>query len=117
VACNDHQTVVVPATVQDRFFATWEIDSTRLGSIDCATAGASTVDMDLVNADSGNRFVFSFPCDAYQGTSGPVDVGRFDVLVNLTDPSGGVISQANIGAENVTTGGTIDLGHVVFSAP
>ena len=63
-------TVVGPASpppVQDNFFVTWEIDSLAFGPITCATAGASTVDLDAVNADTGARFVFSFPCDAYQG--------------------------------------------------
>ncbi len=73
--------------------------------------------MDIVNVDTGNRFVDNFDCNAYQGTSQPVDVGRFDVLLNLVDPTGGVISQVDIGVENVSTAGTIDLGHVVFTLP
>jgi hypothetical protein len=113
-------TVVVPATpapVQDNFFATWEIQSQFYGPLDCFQAGAATVDMDIVNLDTGSRFVFSFRCDAFQGTSGPVDVGRFDVLLNLTDASGGVLSQVDIGTENVSVAGTIDLGHVIFTLP
>ena len=85
------------------------------GAIDCASVGAATVDMDIVNVDTGSRFVDSFNCNAYQGTSGPVDVGNFDVLLDLSDPSGGVISQVNVGAENVSTAGTIDLGHFIFT--
>ncbi len=113
-------TVVVPATpppVQDNFFATWEIQSTTLGPIACEQAGATTVDMDIVNIDSGARFVYSFDCRAYQGTSGPVDVGRFDVLLNLTDATGGVLSQIDVGTENVSVAGTIDLGHFIFTLP
>jgi hypothetical protein len=113
-------TVVVPATpptVQDNFFVTWEIQSGTVGPLTCEEVGATTVDMDIVNVDTGARFVDSFDCRAYQGTSGPVDVGRFDVLVNLTDPSGGVISQTDIGTENVSMAGTIDLGHVIFTVP
>lgn len=117
--CGSSTTVVTPASpppVQDNFFATWEIDSASFGgAIDCRSAGASTVDMDIVNLDTGSRFVDAFDCNAYQGTSGPVDVGRFDVLVQLTDPSGGVISQVDVGTENVSTAGTIDLGHVIFT--
>ena len=116
--CGSSTTVVTPASpppVQDNFFAIWEIDSASFGgSIDCASAGASTVDMDIVNSDTGSRFVDSFDCNAYQGTSGPVDVGRFDILLQLTDPSGGVITQAEVGTENVSTAGTIDLGHYIF---
>jgi len=119
--CSSHTTVVTPSSpppVEDNFFATWEIDSASFGaSIDCASAGAATVDMDIVNTDTGSRFVDSFDCNAYQGTSGPVDVGNFDVLLQLTDPSGGVISQVDVGTENVSTAGTIDLGHFIFTLP
>ncbi len=103
--------------VVDNFFATWEIQSTAVGPLVCAQAGATEVDMDIVNLDTGNRFVDSFDCNAYQGTSQPVDVGRFDVLLNLVDPSGGVIAQVDVGTENVSTAGTIDLGHIVFTLP
>jgi len=107
-------TVTPAGAVQDNFFVTWEIDSLAFGPIDCATAGAATVDLDAVNADTGSRFVFTFPCDAFQGQAGPIDVGNFDVLLNLTDASGGVIDQVNVGTENITQSGTIDLGHVIF---
>ncbi|MDB4965536.1 MAG: hypothetical protein JWN44_1225 [Myxococcales bacterium] len=113
-------TVVVPSTppqVQDNFFATWEIQSNFYGPLDCFQAGAASVDMDIVNVDTSNRFVYSFACSDYQGTSGPVDVGRFDVLMNLTDARGGVLSQIDVGTENVSTAGTIDLGHVIFTLP
>jgi len=119
--CGSSTTVVTPASpppVEDNFFATWEIDSASFGgSIDCASVGAATVDMDIVNSDTGNRFVDTFDCNAYQGTSGPVDVGNFDILLQLTDPSGGVITQVDVGTENVSTAGTIDLGHFIFTLP
>jgi hypothetical protein len=106
-----------PPPVQDNFFATWEIASASFGSISCPEAGASFVDMDIVNVDTGSRFVYTFDCNAYQGTSGPVDVGRFDVLMNLTDAGHGVISSIDVGTENVSTAGTIDLGHFIFTLP
>ncbi|HEX6836239.1 MAG TPA: hypothetical protein VF334_06675 [Polyangia bacterium] len=118
--CGSHTTVVTPASpppVEDNFFATWEIQSASVGPLDCFSAGASFVDMDLVNTDTGARFVDSFACDDYQGTSEPVDVGNFDVLLNLTDASGGVLSQVEVGTENVSTAGTIDLGHFIFTLP
>jgi hypothetical protein len=118
--CGSSTTVVTPASpppVEDNFFATWEIQSSSVGPLDCESAGASFVDMDLVNSDTGARFVYSFPCTDYQGTSGPVDVGTFDALLNLTDASGGVLSQVEIGTENVSTAGTIDLGHFIFTLP
>ena len=118
--CGSSTTVVTPASpppVEDNFFVTWEIQSSTVGPLDCVSAGAATVDMDIVNVDTGARFVDSFDCRDYQGTSGPVDVGRFDVLVNLADPSGGVISSVDVGTENVSTAGTIDLGHVIFTLP
>lgn len=118
--CSSHTTVVTPASpppVEDNFFATWEIHSASVGPLDCFSAGASNVDMDIVNVDTGNRFVDTFPCDAYQGTSGPIDVGNFDVLLNLTDATGGVLSQVEVGTENVSTAGTIDLGHFIFTLP
>jgi hypothetical protein len=111
-------TVVVPSSpppVEDNFFATWEIQSVSVGPLDCFEAGAATVSMDIVNIDTGGRFVYSFDCAAYQGTSGPVDVGRFDVLLTLDDAGGGVISQVDVGSENVSTAGTIDLGHFIFT--
>jgi hypothetical protein len=113
-------TVVVPSSpppVEDNFFATWEIQSSTVGPLDCFEAGAATVGMDIVNVDSGARFVYSFDCGAYEGTSGQIDVGRFDILLTLDDSSGGVISQVDVGAENSSTAGTIDLGHFIFTLP
>jgi hypothetical protein len=98
----------------DSFFVTWEIHSVTFGPIDCASAGATEVDLDMVNADSGVRFVDRFACEDYQGRSGPVDVGRFDVLVILADPTGAALSQVDVGTENVSAAGTLDLGHVIF---
>jgi hypothetical protein len=117
--CGGNTVVVTPTgtPVQDNFFATWEIDSQRFGAVSCEEAGAATVDMDLVNVDTGRRFVYSFDCRDYQGTSGPVDVGSFDVLLSLTDFNGFVLSQTNVGTENVSTAGTIDLGHHIFLVP
>ncbi|HEX8950330.1 MAG TPA: hypothetical protein VF997_17945 [Polyangia bacterium] len=118
--CGSSTTVVTPASpppIVDNFFATWEIHSSSVGPLDCFSAGAAGVDMDIVNVDTGARFVDSFPCDAYQGTSEPIDVGRFDVLLNLTDAAHGVIAQVDVGAENVSTAGTIDLGHFIFVLP
>jgi hypothetical protein len=119
--CGSSTTVVTPASpppVEDNFFATWEIDSASFGaSVDCGSVGAATVDMDIVNTDTGSRFVDSFDCSAYQGTSEPVDVGNFDILLQLTDPSGGVITQVDVGTGNVSTAGTIDLGHFIFTLP
>ncbi len=114
--CGNSGTVTVgpSGTIEDNFFVTWEIDSATLGAIDCASVGASGVDMDVVNVDTGRRFLFPFACEAFQGTSGPVDAGAFDVLLNLVDPSGGVIDQVDIGVENVNAAGTLDLGHVIF---
>jgi hypothetical protein len=119
VAGCGQSTVVTPAgsPIVDNFFATWEIQSATLGSIGCSTAGAAFVDMDIVNVDTGARFVDSFDCNAFQGTSEPVDVGTFDVLMSLTDPGGVVLSQVNVGTENVSTAGTIDLGHFIFTLP
>lgn len=118
--CGSSTTVVTPASpppVEDNFFVTWEIQSASFGGIDCASAGAAAVDLDAVNVDTGARFTDSFDCRDYQGTSGPIDVGRFDVLVQLVDASNGVISQTDLGTENVSTAGTIDLGHVIFTLP
>lgn len=110
--------VVTPAgAIQDNFFATWEIESIHFGPLDCEQAGAATVDMDIVNVDTGSRVIDTFPCNDYQGTSDLFDIGHFDVLLNLNDPTGAVLSQAEIGAENVTVAGTIDLGHVIFQIP
>lgn len=113
-------TVVTPASpprIVDNFFATWEVHSTTFGPLTCPEAGAAFVDMDIVNVDTGARFVDTFDCNRYQGTSQPVDVGRFDVLLNLADGGHGVISQIDVGTENVSTAGTIDLGHFIFTLP
>jgi hypothetical protein len=113
--CGGGGTTVV--TTRDNFFVTWEIQSGIYGPLDCSQAGAAGVDMDIVNVDTGARFVDSFRCTDYQGTSQLVDVGSFDVLVALVDPRGGVLSQVHIGTENVSVAGTIDLGHVIFTLP
>ena len=121
VGCGSSTTVTVTPTnatpVEDNFFVTWEIDSASFGPLECAQAGAATVDMDIVNADTGERFIYSFPCNDFEGTSGPVSVGHFDVLLNLLDGSDGVLSSVDIGTQNLTQAGTLDLGHVVFSFP
>src|SRR5262249_42175152 len=119
-ACESSGTVVVGPSgppVQDNFFVTWELQSTFSGPVDCVRAGAVTVDMDIVNVDTQARFLSSFDCRAYQGTSRAVDVGRFDGLLSLTDARGAVIDQVDVGTENVSTAGTIDLGHVIFTVP
>jgi hypothetical protein len=116
--CGPPTVVVGPSSnppPQDNFFATWEISSSFYGSVSCPSVGASFVDMDLVNVDTGRRFLYSFDCNAYQGTSGPVDVGRFDVLLNLSDAGHGVISSIDVGTSNASVAGTIDLGHFVFT--
>jgi hypothetical protein len=113
--CGGRDGSVGPSSTDaDRFFVTWEIHSQTFGPIDCASAGATEVDMDMVNTDSGVRFVDRFRCDDYQGRSGPIDVGTFDVLLILADPTGAVLSQIDVGTENVTAAGTLDLGHVIF---
>lgn len=119
VGCGGGGSVVVTptGTVQDNFFVTWEIRSVSFGPLDCAEAGAAFVDMDLVNLDTSERQVFSFDCFAYQGTSGMVGVGTFDVLLTLADARGGVIAETSVGVQNVTSPGTIDLGHTVFQVP
>jgi hypothetical protein len=116
--CGDTTVVVPTATpVTDNFFVTWEIDSLAGGRVACETVGAVSVDMDIVNIESGARFLDSFDCRAYTGASRPVDVGTFDVLLSLVDFTGAVLSQTDIGAQNVTTAGSIDLGHHIFSVP
>lgn len=119
--CDSHGEVVVapsaPPAIVDNFFVTWEIESTTFGPLSCAQANAPEVDLDIVNVDTGERFVDSFACEALQGTSGPVGEGRFDVLVNLVDPTGAVLSQTDLGVSTVATAGTIDLGHVIFTLP
>ena len=115
--CDNHVTVAPAGGIEDNFFATWEVQSAAFGAFDCIQAGAATVDMDIVNADTGERFIYTFPCQDQAGTSGPVSVGSFDVLINLLDPDGAALSQVDIGTENRTTAGTIDLGHVVFRVP
>jgi hypothetical protein len=110
-------TVVATATPQDNFFLTWEIDSLRFGTVDCASVGAATVVLDLENIDSGQSFITAFDCNAFEGTSAPVDVGRFSVLVSLSDSAGDVIDQIHLTTQNVTVAGTVDLGHVVFQVP
>ncbi len=114
--CGGSTVVVTPASapIQDNFFVTWEIQSATVGPVTCEEAATPTVDMDIVNIDTGSRQIFTFPCNAYQGTSGPIDVGHFDVLLNLTDRGGAAISQTDVGTENISQAGTIDLGHHVF---
>jgi hypothetical protein len=119
--CDSPSTVTVtPSTataIEDNFFVTWEIQSLRLGAFDCAQAGAATVDMDLVNADSGERFIYRFPCSDFAATSGPVTMGHFDVLLTLLDGGDRVLSSVDIGTQNLTRAGTLDLGHIVFQLP
>src|SRR5579859_2687032 len=116
-ACSGSTTVVTPAAVEDRLFATWEISSAAFGPVACATVGATSVTMDLVNVSSGERFIETFDCGDYQGTSAPLSVGSYDVLIDLEDAGGATLSQVDLGTDNISTAGTIDLGHVVFRVP
>ena len=95
-------------------FATWEITSSR-GTVDCASAGATTVAMDVVDVASGARFVDAFPCAMHQGTSRSLRAGAWDVLIDLDDARGETVSQVDLATENVS--GNFDLGHVVFRLP
>jgi hypothetical protein len=117
--CGGGTVTVTPSStpIEDFFFATWEIDSTLDGPLSCEEAVTPTVDMDVLNVDTGSRTVFTFACNAYQGTSPAVDVGTFDVLLSLNDPAGNVVSQTEVGTENVTQSGTLDLGHHIFQIP
>jgi hypothetical protein len=117
--CGGGSVTVTPAgpAIEDNFFATWEIQSQSFGPVSCEEVGVASVDMDIVNVDTNRRFVYSFDCRDYQGTSGPVDVGSFDVLLSLTDFNGVVLSQTDVGTENVSVAGTIDLGHHIFLVP
>jgi len=117
--CGARNVTVTPAgtPIQDNFFATWEIDSQVVGPITCEEAGAITVQMDILNLNSRVHVIDSFDCRAYQGTSGPVDVGNFDILLDLLDVSGRLLSQTHVGTENISVAGTIDLGHHIFLVP
>ena len=108
-----HSTTVV----EDNFFATWEIDSVSVGAVTCEEVGAVTVDMDVLNTDTGERQIFTFACNAYQGTSGEIGVGTFDVIMSLNDGAGASLSQTRVGTENLSVAGTIDLGHHIFQVP
>lgn len=107
-----HSTTVV----EDNFFATWEIDSASVGAVTCGQVGAVTVDMDVLNVDNGVRQIFTFPCTDYQGTSGEIGVGTFDVVMSLNDAAG-ALSQTRVGTENLSVAGPIDLGHHIFQVP
>jgi hypothetical protein len=117
--CGDAGVVVISTAtpVVNNFLLSWEIDSLGSGLVACETVGAVRVDMDLVNLNSGNRFVFSFDCRAFEGTSGPVDFGTFDVVLNLIDGNGALLSQQELTAQNMTIAGSVDLGHRIFQVP
>ena len=73
-----------PGAGQDNFFVTWEIQSQALGR-STASRRARRRSTWTSSTSTPAPLRDSFDCGAYQGTSGPVDVGNFDVLFNLTD--------------------------------
>jgi hypothetical protein len=120
VGCNSQSDVLFvepTAAPQDKFFVTWDIQSQTVGPLTCAEAGATRVDMDVVNLDTAERLVFSFDCDAHQGLSGGVTIGRLDVVLNLLDPSEAILSQVDLGVQSQSQALTVDLGQVLFQVP
>ncbi len=110
--CGGHAADAPPG--QAKLFVSWEIDSRAFGALDCAGAGAATVALDAIDVDSGARVVSTFTCDAFQGTSRPVDVARFQLFLELADASGAVIDQVDLGVADLGDADTMDLGHVIF---
>jgi hypothetical protein len=117
-ACDDDVTVVTPAGVPgEGFFLTWQVTSFSLGAVSCEQVGASTVTLDMVNLDTGSRFLFTFACNQFQGTTSPVDIGNFDILIRLNDVGNLPLSEVSVAASNIGVAGIIDLGNIVFQVP
>lgn len=117
--CDDDEVLVVTpvGAAVDNLFITWEIQSLTIGPAACETVGAERVDMAVFNIDTGLEQVFSFPCVDYQGLSGDIGIGRFNVGLSLVDLTGRLLSAVDVGVANLTVSGTLDLGHVIFQVP
>jgi hypothetical protein len=107
--------VVIVEDAPDRLFVTWELDSASFGPVGCPQQ--STVIMDAFDLRSGDRISTAFACSDYQGTSVPVFDSDLDVVLDLTDVFGTVLSEARLRANTTATTGVLDLGHVVFQLP
>jgi hypothetical protein len=114
VGCDDGDVVVI-ADAPDRLFVTWELNSASFGPVGCP--GGSTVIMDAFDLRSSDRVSTAFACTAFQGTSIAVPSSELDVVLDLTDVFGTVLSEARLRANTEFTTGTLDLGHVVFTLP
>ncbi len=111
-----HNTVVVETTpAPDRLFVTWELHSATFGPVACPLG--STVVMDAFELRTGDRITTAFVCSDYQGTSVIVGEGDFDVVLDLTDEFGTVLSESRLRASTIGVFGTVDLGHVIFTLP
>lgn len=119
LGCHGGSVVVSSSSVphEDNFFATWEIQSSKLGPVSCEQAAAVRTNLDVVNTATGDRRIFTFACNVYQGTSAQVAAGTYDALMDLIDVDGNVLSQTEVGTKNVGASGTIDLGHHAFVVP
>jgi hypothetical protein len=107
--------VVIVEDAPDRLLVTWELDSATFGPVGCPQD--STVVMDVFDLRTGDRVSTAFACTDFQGTSGPVFNSDLDIVLDLTDVFGTVLSEARLRADTFATVGLVDLGHVVFQLP
>jgi hypothetical protein len=115
-ACDDDPLVVVPPPDDNRLFVTWEVRSAASGfAIDCPPG--STVAMDAFDQVTGEVITTFFDCLAYEGTSQALRDSGYDVLLDLIDLRGFVLSETQLQADTLGTIGTIDIGHVIFTIP
>jgi len=87
-------TSVCTATSTTSFTLTWSLVDLNQDATTCAAAGATTLDLDVLNLGNNVTTHDSFPCAAMQGTGSPLGAGDYSVALRLRDATGALESEA-----------------------
>ena len=102
--------VVEPGGTQIDYIAfSWTLQQFSTGAaLDCASAGAATVELDV------GQQKFSFPCSAGQGVSAPLAPGTYPVSMQVLDAQQNQLSVTNTANVTISPDWAVEIGNVVF---
>jgi hypothetical protein len=102
--------VVEPGGTQIQYIAfSWTLQQFSTGGpLDCASAAAATVELDV------GQQKFSFPCSAGQGVSAPLAPGTYPVSMQVLDAQQNQLSVTNTANVTISPDWAVEIGNVVF---
>jgi hypothetical protein len=93
--------------------ATWTLTSAG-GEISCADVGASTVRVTALPIAGGFAAVDALACTGGSGTTRLLDIGTYNVTLELLGAGAVVLGSATFGDVEVTAGNDTDVGPAAF---